>query len=259
MKKQIILIFFLFLFFSTLIFNVESKFAKATSDINYTFNKDKLYEKNENFTYESNNIRNQTLYTNVYNGTYSFENEIIGTNRTNIDFIDTYQGDTPSNIKIISQIDNHNKILDVYRNIGGEEFDIISTNLFNNQDYGTIEWWWQTTNISNARTYFYLTNTISENDIIRLYFRENKIKRHDGTNFYDLLAPVYNNIWYHMRVDFESTLGEYKGLNQYKWNCYINGKKYGSFNFNNNEKISELSIMLTITKCHTYFDTIGYS
>ena len=43
-----------------------------------------------------------------------------------------------------------------------------------------------------------------------------------------------NNRWYHFRIEFECTDGEYRGLSQYSWRLFVDGIKYGDFDFTKN-------------------------
>jgi len=187
MKKRIILITLICSLFiiSSLIGILFVKNVIATSDLDYTFENDIVFDDNNpyyDFSYDDYNIRNQSIYTNDYNATYSFENDIIGQNPINwSDNGLTYQ-----------YIQNHNKIIGIYGNN-----NITQVNFNNDYLEGTIEYWILTTD-SDKRTNLYFWDT--SGGILSLEIRLDTFAYHNGTDYF--YWECLSNQWYHIRIEW---------------------------------------------------------
>lgn len=245
-KSVLVLIYCLFMI-SLFIVNVNSNQnnlnpkTSALGDIEYNFQENILYNKtnpNYDFAY---NTRNQTVYTEIYNGTYSFTNE-IGLNGTDISFVDllTYPDDDDI-ITIIKEMDGHNEVLKNY----DEGIDTRSSfyNIFEPKTNCSIEFW------------FYRNQTVGTS---WFYFQ--------GEGGWVISMPVYSNyidyggniasfspfIWYHFRFDFFYTYFDF----------YINGiKNVGSpFSYGlGNYGTGILKFYTESVVSNDIFDAIGYS
>ncbi|GAH40234.1 unnamed protein product, partial [marine sediment metagenome] len=163
-------------------------------------------------------------------------------------------------VLIINGINRHSKIIELTDN--SDSFVCIIYNVFEEQDYGTIEFFMRTNAISKGIN-VNLKNNISNNMLFRLQLGESKFRYWDGgwdnVGFPDPIIPIVNT-WYHVSINFECTTGTYQDLPQYKWNVKINGKQYGNYDYGNNEKPSQIE--LTSGSSNTgylgHFDAIGY-
>ena len=77
----------------------------------------------------------------------------------------------------------------------------------------------------------------------------------------DMDSPL-DNTWSHVRIDFEATTGNYMGLDQYSWKCWIDGIESAPMPFFSNEIFADNFYMGT-SSAHTsynlFIDAIGYS
>ena len=260
MKKNYFLILLLFLISSLFIFNQNIYYSNAQSDdIKYTFESDVLYFNDTGIfpINETFNLRNSTKYTEHYNGTYSFKDESIGIEGTDISFIDIYNNNTNTYTKIKEHTNNHKKIMEIYDNNNTHYVDIL--NQINNESYGTIELW---------------LNSNDSNKDYTMLFRDNGINlfgiKTDGSQFkfwygdwtIDQLT-FYSNIWFHIRIDYDCRIGGgYQGLSQYKFHVYINNILFSDYSFGNNQPFINEFISYTndIDYGYSYYlDAIGYT
>ena len=261
MKKSYFLILLLFLISSLFIFNQNISYSNAQSDdIKYTFESDILYSGNGQFPNETYNLRNPIIYSQNYSATYSFENESIDTEGTNIGYIDDYNSCLNSYAKIKELIYNHRKILRFYDNNNTHLID--ASNYFNNEVYGTIEFWLSSDD--NNKDFTILFRDLNINvfgiKIENSYFKF-LIEDFNG-GWSPNIQTFYSNVWYHIRLDYDCRAGGgYQGLQQYMFHIYINNKLYYDCSFNNNQ--SYINKILFYTKdvdynYSYYLDAIGY-
>ena len=74
------------------------------------------------------------------------------------------------------------------------------------------------------------------------------------------IVSCSNNIWYHIRLDFECGLGAYEGLSADHFYIYINGERYGEYEFRwLSNKIDYMDIYVWQTSVVYYYDAIAFS
>lgn len=253
--KGMLIIFFIVVSL-ILIFSIKS--VAISQDLDYSLEKNIIFnENNPNPIENSTNFRNEQEYTGHYNATYSFENEIIGTSGVDIDFIDSDISTGSCLIEIIDNINGHNYILKfIDYNEGGTL--AVGKNSFDNINYGTVEFWILTTDATKDNTIGFSDGAIA---VIHTRIDTDQFQYYDG-DWHNIGIVPLDNTWYHIKIDFECTSGNYKGLNQYKFKIYINNIEFGEFSFwNDQDHIDTLYIQTAGVdqNYNLYIDAIGYS
>ena len=193
-----------------------------------------------------------------YYGTYGFESDATGT------FPSYFTDDSTSSCKaeIIASRDGHKKVFWFDDN----EFSYKASvnNYFNNQTYGTVEYWVQSNDVTDR--YFVSLQNIDEGISAQLVLRDdswrdasnNIVQKASGGN---MDTPI-DNQWYHVRMDFECTTGGYMGLNQYEWKIWIDGVESVAMPFftdTSNVNWISLQTSTASSSYDCYVDVIGYS
>lgn len=238
-----------FILFTVLFFTFFPTQVLAQSDKSFIFDDNVIFDSDITAFNDSFNLRNSSEYTGIYNASYSFINE-VGLNDIDIDFIDSATVDTDTTASIISQLDGHSEILEIYDNDATNV--VIIKNNFLNQSNGIIEFWIRTTDITKE-SYIRLY----ENDLgiiaINLGIIGSQIKEFSSGSWNDIVA-ILNNEWYHISVDFDCTTDIY--------DIYVNGIIYNNKPFRNNvDFINQMYIASKFADSNyfTYYDAIGYS
>jgi len=140
-----------------------------------------------------------------YPGTFGFENEIDGTSRTDIAYVDS-TNNIQSNcfVDIVNNFQGHNKVLRVYdaNTAGNAE----ARNYFTSpQQNGMIEWWWSTPNSgANMIDILFYEGTLGTG--------VGKLKMENG-DFLDMQDSVIQsyvaNQWYHHKLIFDTVSDTY--------------------------------------------------
>jgi hypothetical protein len=216
---------------------------------NYTVG-DNYYWQYYPATYDLENY-NVTLSEN-YIGTYSFEEDAVGGDPTG--WVLNEDGGT---VNVISNLGGHNKVLELHDTVNGDPVE--ATRTFSSpQTYGTIEWWWRTDDATDASV-LRMTNDVTI--LFYLMIDADKFQYWDG-GWNDVGLAATDDTWYHIRIDFECTAGDYSGLSQYDWNLFINRVEYGPYDFGNNEAEVDYQRYYTSSadlNYYQYIDAIGYS
>lgn len=228
--------------------NVNSNSIQE-SNIDYEFKKILPYNSYDSMERTRINLRHNNINTENYNGTYSFTNDTIGSNPTNWSTVE------PSgiSIQVINNMDNHNKVMEIYDNSGSNYATAI--NSFTQQSFGTVEFWWYTTDNTKVSE-FILTEGASYK--IQLQISSGNLN-YIGVG---VITSFDINTWYHIRIDFECADSEYEGLLADTSFIYINNIKYGAYNFKivgNNIDNVKLYSHDTQSGYYTYLDSISYS
>lgn len=233
-----------------------------TNKVNANSNQDLVYNFDQNFPYADYdsinidyvNMRHSNTITENFNGTFGFINDVIGQNPNGFTV-----SETGGTVLVISGYDQHSKIVQLYDNNNGADVDLIRT-LDTPQSYGTIEWWWKTDDNSKGSQF---TVSNSGTPILSILLDNSKLQYYDGSwHDFSPYKQVFPDLWYHVRIDFECTIGNYKGLSQYDWHVFVDDKHYGDYNFANNEnQITSYFYNTGISDndYHTQIDDIGNS
>jgi hypothetical protein len=171
-------------------------------------------------------------------------------------------------IEIIPELDNHKKILRLYDDSSASPGG--TTKVYNNftkQNYGTIELWMQQDRLErddgdraqvsgwgNGRKLFLIRTLAGAPNTWQAESNENDVNITEAD-------PPSEDIWYHIRIDFEHTAGNYQGLGENEYFVSIDGTRYGPYHFSNNESLEELHLHTYSFdwNYNIYFDAIGYS
>ncbi|MFX0006167.1 MAG: hypothetical protein ACFFAV_05495 [Candidatus Hermodarchaeota archaeon] len=195
-----------------------------------------------------------------YPATYGFESDPDGTLPSYLINADNYP------ISVVSSRSGHNKVL--WFDDNGYSYRASCYNNFSmNVDNGTIEYWFL---VDDAYDRTGLAIRQEKNNLVSMGSRYDQWRYQTATQT-DLIiqkatggnmpAPL-DNTWYHIRIAFECTTGNYLGLDQYTWKCWIDGVESAEMPFQSNEFYSDNFYMSTST-AHTsynmYIDAIGYS
>jgi hypothetical protein len=194
-----------------------------------------------------------------YPATYGFESDMDGT------YPDEWQyqltiPQQDSYIQVATSIGGHNKVLDLNKGytIGSPQQ---IWNNFSNQEYGVIEFWIRTTDISK-RSEFIIQNR--DNGLICA------VGLGTGPSFFTYASGGWqsipfsaaNNIWYQVSMQFECGLGNHYGLNQYYFRLIIDGNSSLDYRMAYDASVANQVTILQdglYNNYHTYIDGIGFS
>lgn len=90
---------------------------------------------------------------------------------------------------------------------------------------------------------------------------QDNLRYQDDIGWTDVKS-ISDNTWYHIKIEFECTTGNYQGLSQDTWRFYVNGETFGDFNFLND--ISNVTQIYCFTRgadtnYRCYTDAFGFS
>ncbi|MFX1393823.1 MAG: LamG-like jellyroll fold domain-containing protein [Promethearchaeota archaeon] len=192
-----------------------------------------------------------------YAGTESFASEEDDTEGTNIEFIDYYDVCHGSYAKILGELGGHSKVLDFWVQCNDHD-----TRIYHNFEsevvYGDIEFWFRTSDVND-----FISINFKDESTNAFYIRtyNGYLQAYSKGPGYVNLQQITNNQWYHMRLAYECTTGQYDSLNQYDFNVYIDGTKYGPYNFvSNRPNVNRFDVWghpTLSSLVHGYFDAIG--
>ncbi len=164
---------------------------------------------------------------------------------------------------ILSEIDGHHKILELYDN---DNEDLVFASLLDmaKANYGTLEFWCRTTDTSQGLVMSLGHKTLQSGIWLG---SEGDWWYKNGEEYLPIsdLPSMLNNTWHHIRVDFECRdNGNYYGLAKNEFNLRIDGvqSQHGPFSFD--YPVSDFSWNIWSTKeqgedYSIYLDAIGAS
>jgi len=213
---RIILIIIFIVLSTILIFSVKNVVG-ISQDIDYEF-KNVNYYNTTNYSYDDFiNTRNNTIFTHNNYSTYSFINDTVGTRDSTIDFINfTNHGTASQYAEIQADYNGHYKIISMVDGGAG---------VFNAYHY--------IPNITSGYMEFFVSNSDSTVDSRIMFYDTGNLLfylqwtgggvRIVANPVLPLLSVIKNNVWYHVRIDFN--------CNTDTGNAIVNNVNYGSFNF----------------------------
>ena len=213
--------------------------------LTYTFGYDEFYDSNDGLEYYSGfNVRNATKFTGNYSGTYSFENDEIGS--VPDDWISN-NGDG-CDTTISSIVGGHSKILNISDNSAVNLAQI--NNEFTLQTNETVEFWVRPHNIASGNLGISLYEGATWVVRTRIAFGD-RLSNHDAS----LIADIDDNTWYHIKYIFDDYNNQFEAV--------INGVSKGNFDYQFNTVVGFDKLRFDTVAAHNgveyYIDAIGYS
>ena len=224
----------------------------------------------ENITYTEPDIG-------YYPAAFGFENEEDGELGTEIEFITRYDSDhSEAYARIEDNINGHNKVLKFYDAATSDSYNFYAYHDFPTKiPYGTVEFWVLNTVYSGdpLGIYYHFSNSsgadyVSVDTFNSLFYiiidgDNNGLVKIQTGNGERAWSNIYSdNTWHHVRIDFESTLGGYLGLERYKLNFWFDGMQLLS----NEPLIIDDSLGVIASHSHgwddtrhDYLDAVGFS
>lgn len=252
MRKYRLSLILLGLLIITLFSSFQITNVKAQSTLEYEFKQNILID-TENVIFDGQfNIGTKTYVSQNYSGTYSFTDDVDGSDP--IDWI--VNSEASGSIEVVSDKENYDKVLMLYDNDNGVGCNI--EQIFSSEIYGTVEYWFLTDDAS-YRNYFYLMGITDLR--FQVYVYTETFWYYDGAT-HDTTVDCFDNTWYHLRVDFEHGAGSYLGLSADTWNLWINGVKIGTYSFSTAGGTADRIVLATATPdlgYRGYYDAISYS
>ncbi|KKK65272.1 hypothetical protein LCGC14_2975820, partial [marine sediment metagenome] len=192
-----------------------------------------------------------------YPATYGFESDDDGSDPVGWN---VFEGAGYVNVK--DEMNNHKNVIEMYDNDGGNHDEL--HNVFSLQTYGTIELWVMSDDVTDPLSIRLLDDTATSvwgDGIGWVQFWQDNIRYQDNTSTYNV-KTVYDNTWYHIKIEFECTTGNYQGLAQDTWRFYVDGEQFGDFGFLND--ISNVTQLYVFTRgadlnYRYYIDAVGFS
>lgn len=185
-----------------------------------------------------------------YPATYGFENELTGTSRTSIDYVDgTNAIQSNCDVEIFNYYGGHYKVLRIHD--GNTAGNAEAQHFFDSsQTTGTIEWWWFSPTVSNNQMSIHFHQDQIGTHAFSLSAVDDEFLQNNGT-----AVQTYNSYqWYHHKVSFDTI------SDTYDW--YIDGLMVVNGGAFENPVLNVGSTNLKgawSTTGESYFDAFGYS
>jgi len=167
----------------------------------------------------------------------------------------SYSYDSNCNISLLNEFEGHQNILKFEDQNHNGHLEV-NFNFNDPQENGTIEYY-----IYSTKRFNRLWGEISDRSIDGLHIWNGSFSYYNGIKYIQL-HPFIENSWYHIKIDFECTKGNYKGLNQYEWRATINNTLYDHLDmFINNNQMDALSFNTAVSDFgwQAYLDIINFS
>jgi len=198
-----------------------------------------------------------------YPATYSFEEDDVGSEGLEINFIDQYSTFGDGITTVASELDGHNNVLDLWDGNQLNAYTEIWNNFSSNRSNGTIEFWTQVTTIDNIQRMHWAVWG-DTGDAIHLALNRDA----GGTLYYDdgsyhAICGLTANDWYHFKITFNASSDWHLEVRD-KDLQYVGGD--GSLGYGYKNSFSYLDRVRITTSSgnaaygfHMYMDAIGYS
>jgi len=257
-KKQIVLSLVFWMIFSWMFFSLAD--FSNTTDIFEDSSRTPKSSNGEINLVTPENITYTEGMDGYYPGTYGFEND--PNENVPEEWIDRSTPDCT--IEVIYESVNHKKVL----HLVDPSLDNEQANVYNAwptwgpQSYGTIEFWFKASNVNFFHQIVLRYGTTSR---FRLIINDGKWL-YDNSKYevpglqMEGMKPISGQ-WYHIRLDFETTTGDYSGLQQYRWRVIINNEYVsGDMGFDSNGVVNRLLYTTGADEGYSmYVDAVGYS
>ena len=194
-----------------------------------------------------------------YPATHNFDDEVAGTTGTAIDFVDIDISDSGCSASIVSLPGSHKNVIKLEDSSGGGNAEIF--NLFDSvQPFGSIEFYMYDSDASDG-VYPQLWDSTRTLPALRIYGDTFQVYTTPGWIVISGAPTPQDNSWYHIRLDFECTAGGYEGLSQWDYYVWIDGTRYGPYDFNQNYQPDRIRLITSDghSNYYGYFHAFGYS
>jgi len=192
-----------------------------------------------------------------YLGTYSFYDDIIGNEPSGFSIQDA--GGT---CKVIGGFTTHNKVVEFKKESTSQIWMQSILGISPVIDYGSLECYIAITNVSR---HFHIQCWDVMDLELEIRIKDDKWDFYNGTynNIQGISDPI-NNEWYHIRIDFEATAGNYQGLSEDTWKIYINDVMYGAYSWDGGSGSRITNIYFQMEQVipagyYAYLDAVGYT
>lgn len=222
------------------IFAIEG--VGAGVDLNYNFVNDNFFNSTNPIS-DDYNVKYQTEYTEIYNGSYSFTGE-TGLEGTDISFISSINVNNHAVIE--SNINNHSEVLNLTANS-----DYLYINQYFNTELeeGIFEFWISAKH-TNLRVMIYLVDNLVTHSLMISLHENGNFQYYEG-GFVDTGVSYSANQWYHFRLDFDCS-------SDYDW--FVDGIKIGSNIAWDGTPIAIDSVIYRMkTNAEIYLDAFGFN
>ncbi len=190
-----------------------------------------------------------------YPGTYGFENDEDG----NIPSGWVSYSTGSCYTKVFSEFQGHKKVLRCYdKYYGTGKWDL--RNSFEDQSYGTIEFWMATSSTSKRHTVYIDGDISSSMTAIRM--DDGYLQYYTSTGYHNL-SSITANTWYHISIDFRCNgAPAYEGLDEKKFQISVNGgDESGPYTLDGNDDVCQVRLASTGLEedFYGYYDAFGFS
>jgi hypothetical protein len=180
---------------STVLFLMFPTVSATPIDYEYDFTEDVLFDGNIGTAEALFNQRTQQYNTKHYEGTYSFEEDEVGGDPS--DWVLDESGGT---INILGIWDNHSKVVE-FSDTNTDK--VIATNSFEEQENGTVEYYWYFEDLSKGSMIIIYDNSIAYSFILGA----------SGDIFWyndpvNPIEPALEDVWYHIKIIFDCSDNE---------------------------------------------------
>ena len=134
-----------------------------------------------------------------------FENEEIGTEDTDISFIDSATTPANTHVKIIAQYNEHKKVLEIYDNNGGGDADARHS-IDSPQVTGSMEFYWETSDVTKTTNFIVMNQAAGISIFMKI--DASKFQFNDG-GWNDVGKAAVNNTTYHLKLIFNCATDNY--------------------------------------------------
>ncbi|MHA2471861.1 MAG: Loki-CTERM sorting domain-containing protein [Promethearchaeota archaeon] len=190
-----------------------------------------------------------------YPGTYGFENDNPYQHPQEWSI---YEGG--GTLEVVPEIYNHKKVIKIYRNSAPGEWVYLSSQTMTPQTHGTIEYWVLIEDISK-----FMGVRLTGGGLDILFFGIRRSKWQYATGVWNTLQNIpdpINNTWYHVKIQFECSTGNYMSLGQYKLEIVVDGVSSGEIPFQNDQSSADyfdLRSGQSEYDYNGYLDSVGFS
>jgi len=186
-----------------------------------------------------------------YPATYGFENDTDGSNPSGWSV-----SEVGGTIDVISSLGGHSKIVEIFSDSSIND-PFMKNNFYTSHESGTVEFWMRSNDVTKSGLVYIQS---SGGIMMTIGINNDHFVWTAPGNIHQNIVSCNDNTWYHVRVDFECGSGAYQGLSADHFYIYINGQRYGEFDFRvAGNNIELMGIFVWGTSVLFNFDAIGYS